>query len=131
LELDVKGLTHRKHVAPDFRSSVDKIDPARGYVKGNVQLLHQACNRFKGEMSYHMVYGLAKNIVRKFKALYPEVEVDIEVLLRLGTDGRNHPAPGFQFTSSGRIGRGLSGSSDATQQSNPLDPPEPPTSEAD
>jgi len=48
---------------PADRASMDRIDPAKGYTKDNVQLVTDFANRFKTYMSHEDIVVFAKRII--------------------------------------------------------------------
>lgn len=48
--------------------SIDKIDCAKGYVTGNVQLVCMACNQIKSDLSEDEMYLFCKKIVEKYES---------------------------------------------------------------
>lgn len=109
--MDLKGKTHRKGVSPDMRASVDRIDHKKGYVRGNIALLHQCCNRFKGQLDGNTMYSIAKRIVERFEQTYPGVRIRIDAELKETVDGRQHPFPRYSYEASGGIHFGGEGDS--------------------
>jgi hypothetical protein len=59
LELTYKNCG--KKAAPDNYATLDKIDPTRGYTKGNVQILSFRANTIKGDASLEELKLVAKN----------------------------------------------------------------------
>lgn len=112
MELDLKGRSHKPGVPPDMRASVDRIVPADGYIRGNVALLHQCCNRFKGQLDGNMVYAIAKRIVELFEKTHPNTTVTIDTNLR-DKDGRKYVYPRYSYVGSGSIGK-LGGTANVT-----------------
>lgn len=48
--------------------SIDKIDHAKGYVTGNVQLVCMACNQIKSDLSEEEMYQFCKKIVEHYES---------------------------------------------------------------
>ena len=59
LELTYKNCG--KEAAPDNYATLDKINPAKGYTKGNVQILSFRANTIKGDASLEELKLIAKN----------------------------------------------------------------------
>ena len=49
---------------PDFRPSLDRIDPKRGYIKGNVQVVSHKANRVKSNANGDELLTMAVNLLR-------------------------------------------------------------------
>ena len=47
-------------------ASLDRIDPAKGYVRGNVWVISWAANRLKGDASRETLLSFASGIIRVF-----------------------------------------------------------------
>ncbi len=112
MQLDLRGKTHHPGITPDMRATVDRIDWARGYVRGNVALLHHVCNRFKGRLDGNIVYAVARRIVERFEQLYPNTKAEIDTQLKETVDQRAYLYPRFSYFGSGSGGK-LGGSADA------------------
>jgi hypothetical protein len=115
IELDLKGRTHTFGVIPDMRATVDRVVPNDGYVRGNVALLHQCCNRFKGQLDGITMYAIAKRIANRFELTYPKVKLEIDTELR-SKGGREYIYPRYSVVGSG--GRKIAGSTKTTLKPN-------------
>jgi hypothetical protein len=102
IRLDLKGKTHTPGTPPEMRASVDRVAPTDGYIKGNVALLHQCCNRFKGQLDGNTMYAIAKRIVERFESTYPNVTVKLDTAL-VENNGRQYVFPRYSFVASGGI----------------------------
>lgn len=100
IALDLLGVAHKDGCVNEMRIAVDKHDPQKGYVAGNIRLMHQCCNMFKGTMPFHYVVAIAQRIVEKFKSDHPETTVSIAEELR-ERDGKQYVYPSFGYTSDG------------------------------
>lgn len=69
----LSGITLSLIPKTQFTLSLDKIDPALGYVKSNVQWVIWAANRAKGDMSQEMYIQICQSVTRKCND-YPEKE---------------------------------------------------------
>lgn len=123
IEMDLIGKTHERSITPDMRATVDRIVPKDGYVKGNVQLMHAVCNRFKGQMPGSWVYAVARRIVEQFEGLYPGTKVDIDRQLK-AKDERAYLYPRYAFTPTVQPGLTLGGSAEAHARPSPPKEPE-------
>lgn len=120
IELDLKGKTHVRSVAPDMKASVDRIVPGKGYVRGNIALLHCCCNRFKGQLDGNTMYAIAKRITELYEKTYPNIKVAISNQLTIGVDGRNFMFPRYSVVAS--TSKKVAGSADATMRPNYTSP---------
>jgi hypothetical protein len=77
IEMDLVGAAHVKWGTNSFRLSVDRIVPALLYTTGNIRLLHDVCNSFKKNLDDHMVYAVARGIVKTFEEKNPNLRVEI------------------------------------------------------
>ena len=50
---------------PDITASLDRIDNNRGYVPGNVQLVHKKINMMRGRLSVDEFVSLCKSVARE------------------------------------------------------------------
>lgn len=50
--------------------SIDRIDPTKGYVKGNIQLVCMACNQIKSDMTDSQMYDFCKRIVNHYEQFH-------------------------------------------------------------
>ena len=50
--------------------SLDRLDPGRGYVRGNVRVISDRANRLKGDRSLHQVRELASRARQELRADY-------------------------------------------------------------
>ena len=71
IEMNLVGAAHVKWGTNPFRLSVDRIVPALLYTTGNIRLLHDVCNSFKKTLDDHMVYAVARGIVKTFEETNP------------------------------------------------------------
>lgn len=58
-----KGSNHNPNLV-----SLDRIDPTKGYIKGNVQVLSLLANKMKHNASQEQLITFANNILKMFKA---------------------------------------------------------------
>src|SRR5262245_6400117 len=77
MKLDIKGKTHQPGITPDMRATLDRIDSSKGYIKGNIAIVHMVCNRFKGQLPYALMYAIARRIVDCFETAYPQTKVEV------------------------------------------------------
>jgi hypothetical protein len=127
VEMDLVGRPHVPGQANMLAASTDRIDAAKGYVKGNVALVHYVCNAFKSQHSIHYAYAIARGIVKTFEERYPQTKVEIEQKL-VSKDGVNfYPYPSFHFKATGGIL--TSGKAKATFVANVPATPRPPSEE--
>ena len=56
--------TGMQRVAPPDRASLDRIDPSRGYTRGNVQLVADAVNRMKNAYPQEVFIKMCQDVVR-------------------------------------------------------------------
>ena len=47
--------------------SIDKINPSKGYIMGNIQLVCMACNQIKSDLSEKEMYNFCKSIVEVYE----------------------------------------------------------------
>lgn len=66
LEIPLKIGDHKKN---DGSPSVDRIDPKKGYIKGNVWIVSDKANRIKNDATPNEIFLLASNI-KKFISLF-------------------------------------------------------------
>jgi hypothetical protein len=65
--LGVKITTEYGDGRKDSNASIDKIDPARGYIKGNVQIISFKANRMKNDATKPELLIFAQNIINMYK----------------------------------------------------------------
>jgi hypothetical protein len=97
IELDLEGEAHAEGIINELRATVDKVIPANGYTKTNIRLIHQSCNRFKGQMDYNIVYALARSIVKTFEQRNPETKVELDEALKSPDGIHKFMFPHFYF----------------------------------
>lgn len=123
IKLDLKGKTHIPGVTPDMRATVDRVTPSDGYIRGNVAILHQCCNRFKGQLDGNTMYAIAKRIVERFEHTYPNVTIKVDTELGEKQE-RMYLFPRYSFAASAE--RKVGGSFKATLKPNRSDEEPPP-----
>jgi hypothetical protein len=58
-----------------YSPSIDRVEPTKGYVKGNIAVISNLANSMKANATRQELLKFSKNI-KKYMDLYQEVEVD-------------------------------------------------------
>lgn len=61
----IKGTGHL-----DALASVDRIDPSRGYIKGNVQVISYKANRMKNDATVDELVVFSKSVLKKYEGAF-------------------------------------------------------------
>ena len=65
---DVCPITKQSFVrCTKYGASIDKIDPTKGYVKGNIIVVSKTANMAKGENNAAEIVALARNLIAYYE----------------------------------------------------------------
>lgn len=65
--LKIKITTDYGNGRKDSNASIDKIDPKKGYVKGNVQIISFKANRMKNDATQEELFEFANSIIEMYR----------------------------------------------------------------
>ncbi len=65
--LGIKITTEYGNGRKDTNASIDKIDPCKGYIKGNIQIISFKANRMKNDATISELLIFADNIIKMYK----------------------------------------------------------------